>query len=491
MRPFAKLGVALGVLSALSSLNADTGKAAFVISTTRESIALTIYDQHFALVSENRPLSLKAGANTIVLQAISPLIDSSSVLLRWDARSVLRPEIVAHGYDMGVRDTDELLRRYIGKSVRVRRYNSEGKPAGDLEGVLVSADEKGIVIAGVDTARDVPSNGLHVNPQGVLILPDTGDDPTLPALRVQVQSPQTGEATLSTSYMTGGLDWDADYIAVLHGNSQMQLQLWATVTNQTGLSFPEARLTLVTGAQPPESVRTLTLEWMGKRAVELGFAGARPQMLGAPRPLGELYSYPVARVVSLSDSQQSRVLLHEALSVPVRKRYVYRAPILVPGGASPISRDAYRTQAEIVLAFENRKEHGLGLPLPQGSVRLYGQGANGTLQYLGAGNLPAVPNGGRTELSFGRAFDLVGEWLPLKQTGGAKGKTLYEVRITLRNAKPQPVDIQVVQPFSGAWRIVQSTHSHTRLSATAAQWTVRVPANGTAQVQFTAEIRAL
>ena len=346
----------------LSLVYADERPSAPFVSTSRDSIALTIYDQNFALVTENRPLSLKAGANEAVLYAVSPMIDPNSVLLGWDRRSGLRPEILAHGYDMGVQGTDALLRRYIGKSVRVRRYDSDGKFSEELEGTLLSVDERGIVVAGRETVQGRLGDGLYVNPHGVLVLPADAGDSTLPALRVQVQSSQAGEATLRVSYMIGGLDWDADYVMVLRGDSQVQLQLWATVTNQTGLS---------------------------------------------------------------------------------------------------------------------------------GSVRVYELSANGTLQYLGAGNLPATPSGGRAEISYGRAFDLTGEWLPLKQTARAKGVTVYEVQITLRNAKAQPTEVQVVQPFNGAWRILQSSHSHTRLSATAAQWTVKVPARGSAQVRFTVEVRAL
>lgn len=486
MRPLLNL---LGTACFLCLLYADERPSTSFVSTTRELIALTIYDQNFALVTENRPLSLKAGVSEAILHSVSPLIDPNSVLLSWNGRSGLRPEILAHGYDMGVQGTDALLRRYIGKSVRVRRYDSDGKFSEELEGTLLSVDEQGIVVAGRETVQGRPMDGLYVNPQGVLVLPADAGDPTLPALRVQVQSSQAGEATLRVSYMTGGLDWDADYVMVLRGDSQMQLQLWATVTNQTGLSFPDARLTLVSGAPAPETLQTAHFGG-------LGFAGAprragRPMALGAPQPLGELYSYPVERTVSLSDSQQSRVLLHEASSAPVRKRYRFNAPTLLPSGSPIVGKEARRSQAEVTLAFENRKEHGLGLPLPRGSVRVYELSANGAPQYLGAGNLPATPSGGRAEISYGRAFDLTGEWLPIKQTARAKGVTVYEVQITLRNAKAQPAEVQVVQPFNGAWRILQSSHSHTRLSATAAQWTVKVPARGSVQVRFTAEVRAL
>lgn len=83
----------------------------------REQIALTIYDQNFALVSERRPLSLKQAMNEVALLTISPLLDTQSLLFTWDDRPALRPEIIAHTYDLGVQGAGSLLRRYIGKTV--------------------------------------------------------------------------------------------------------------------------------------------------------------------------------------------------------------------------------------------------------------------------------------------------------------------------------------------------------------------------------------
>ena len=156
-----------------------------------------------------------------------------------------------------------------------------------------------------------------------------------------------------------------------------------------------------------------------------------------------------------------------------------------------VGKEPSRGSVEVALIFENRKEHGLGLPLPQGDVRIYEVDRTGVPRYLGAANLPTTPVNRKVTLNFGRAFDLFGEWQPLRQTTPRRNTARYEVQITLSNSKDQPFEVQVIQPFSGSWQILEASQSYERLSATAAQWWVKVPAGGTTRLRFTAEVRAL
>lgn len=465
------------------------------VSTTREQITLTIYDQNFALVSERRPLTLKQGRNEIVLLDISPMLDTQSLWLQWVGRPA-PAEILAHTYDMGVQDGDSLLRRYLGKQVELLQYGSDGRVIGVLEGRLISTEGNRLILEATELSTiasavpQSPRRAIYVNPQGTLRLPVEPDMPLIPALRLQAQAPNEGSAALTVSYLTGGLDWDADYIAVLRGENALKLECWATVTNQTGLTFPNARVSLATGVAPPESVQMVfgaTFEWRTRE--ERSLPGSIARRI-APQPLGEVYTYPIAQAVSIQDARQSRLLLHEAPQVPVQKRYIYRAPSLWANAAPGIGKEARRDKAEVSLVLENRKEHGLGIPLPNGSVRLYETDSNGIPRYLGTANLSATPVNQKITLQVGQAFDITGEWQPLRQKVLGRGKVEYEVQITLRNTKSQPIQVQVVQPFGGGWTILNSTQPYTRASATAAQWTLKVPAGGATSVRFTVRVQS-
>lgn len=86
--------------------------------TAHKRITLTIYDQDFAMVSEQRALLLQSGANAVYLPDISPLIDPQSVLVQRAKTTPLRPELTACTYELGVQSGQPLIRRYVGKQVQ-------------------------------------------------------------------------------------------------------------------------------------------------------------------------------------------------------------------------------------------------------------------------------------------------------------------------------------------------------------------------------------
>jgi hypothetical protein len=60
----------------------------------------------------------------------------------------------------------------------------------------------------------------------------------------------------------------------------------------------------------------------------------------------------------------------------------------------------------------------------------------------------------------------------------------------LTNARPEPVEVEIVQ--AGLWgdvRVIAQSLKGSRRSADEVQWTVTVPANGSAQLTTTFETR--
>jgi hypothetical protein len=59
-----------------------------------------------------------------------------------------------------------------------------------------------------------------------------------------------------------------------------------------------------------------------------------------------------------------------------------------------------------------------------------------------------------------------------------------EFEIDLRNRKASPIRVEVNEPLSGTWTMLRSSHGWTKTSAWAAQFTVPVAANSTAQLKY-------
>src|SRR2546427_6299484 len=96
------------------------------------------------------------------------------------------------------------------------------------------------------TRAEVRQVGLRELPKGLI---------TRPTLVWRVRAPSGGERELEVSYMTGGLDWHAEYVAVLEEDgSSLELSGWASVENRSGATYDDAKLKLVAGTIHPASV---------------------------------------------------------------------------------------------------------------------------------------------------------------------------------------------------------------------------------------------
>ena len=231
--------------------------------TARQNLELTVYAQDFGMVRELRPMQLAKGRNRLRVPDVSKALDPHSVLLRWQGDAPNPPQLVAHSYDLGVDSSDALLKRYLGKPVELVRYGQNGREADRQRGTLmVEAD--GAVVVQTD-------DHFYVHPNGTLVAPANGDIVTIPQLSVQAESPAAQDANLEVAYLTRGLSWSADYVATLSpSSSTLVLECWATVTNHTGVDYPNACRSIGS--------------WAGPTALR-----CRPQGYGNLRALTERY----------------------------------------------------------------------------------------------------------------------------------------------------------------------------------------------------------
>ena len=69
-----------------------------------------------------------------------------------------------------------------------------------------------------------------------------------PQLNWKLATDESGPVNAEISYVTGGMTWDADYNVVAPENGDvLDLTAWVTLTNNSGKSFPDARIQLMAG----------------------------------------------------------------------------------------------------------------------------------------------------------------------------------------------------------------------------------------------------
>ena len=270
---------------------------------------------------------------------------------------------------------------------------------------------------------------------------------------------------------------------------QLDLNGWVTLTNQSGASYPDARLQLVAG-----NVNRVRDE-IAPRA-EVMMAMAAPAAAGRMKEesLFEYHLYTLERPTTLAENQTKQVALLSASQVSVRKEYRLQ-------GADYYYRDAFgeigrAVKPNVFVEFDN-KGRNLGIPLPKGTLRLYKRDKAGNAQFIGEDRIDHTARNETVRVRLGEAFDVSSDrkQTSFKRIAGnnrngdniAIVETGFDVQI--RNAKDEAVTVKVVEPMPGDWEMLAETLPHTKESAHTATWNVTVPAEGKTTLSYRVRIR--
>src|SRR3546814_6706965 len=98
-----------------------------------------------------------------------------------------------------------------------------------------------------DWSSDVCSSDLTTVPGRIVFDSVPAGLAARPVLSAVVVSETAGDAVLDLGYLTGGLDWRADYVGRLDGDA-LALRGLATITNTSGADYNGATVRLVAGA---------------------------------------------------------------------------------------------------------------------------------------------------------------------------------------------------------------------------------------------------
>ena len=146
------------------------------------------------------------------------------------------------------------------------------------------------------------------------------------------------------------------------------------------------------------------------------------------------------------------------------------------------------TNAETAISLKNDKASGLGLPLPAGVVRVYGQDEAGAPQFMGEAMLDHTPEGADVRIAVGRDFDITAEREQKNFVRAGERVVLSTWQVIVKNAKSKPVTVRVVEPISGAFEITRESQPRDKTNARMAEWSLTIPAKGQTVLEYTAKI---
>lgn len=461
----------------VSERDSQSGSAS-IAQAQDESVELTVYNQNIALVRDTRSFDLGQGVNEVRFSDVASQIDPTSVHFR----SLTDPQgtaVLEQNYEYDIVGTHKLMQKYLDQAIElVTQDGSEyqGTLLSGADDVILQDATGGVTVVRLDQIQQFNFPEL---PEGLI---------TRPTLVWLLEAGQGGDQNVEVTYMTGGINWAADYVVQLNeDDTALDLNGWITLDNRSGATYSDAKLKLVAG--DVNVIQKVMVTADRGMAFEEAMPAAPPPV--AEREFFEYHLYDVQRPVTVRDNQTKQIEFTSATDVPAEKFFVYDgAPGLGFYGYG-IPDPGYGTYSNpdvnIYLQIENEEESGLGIPLPAGRVRVYKADVDGSLQFVGEDQIDHTPKDETLRLLLGNAFDIVGE---RRQTDFQQlGRDVIEesFEITVRNHKDEDVEVRVVEHLFrwNEWEIVQESAGHTKLDQGSVEWRLPVPADGESTLTYT------
>ncbi len=476
----AALGLAIGAFllrPAAPAVSAEPEPAETQDQSTtlddQTELAITVYNSDIALIRDVRQLQLPRGTGSLRFMDIAATVNPATVHFR-SLTEPSRVSVVEQNYEYDLLEPDKLLRKYVGRDVTLVRTRQDGGTTRQEE---VTARLLSYNNAPVWRINNEIVTGMHADHIRFPELPESLF--SRPTLIWTVENDGAARHRVEASYLAGKLAWNADYVlTVSRDDKTAGVDGWVTLTNNSGTAFRNAKLQLVAGDL--NRVR----QALGKMVANEMADGRRPaaaQM--AQESFSDYHLYTLGRKTTINNSQTKQVSMLNGTGVPVQKRYVvegqqfYYHNARHPG--API-----KDVVQVFYQFKNEARGGMGMPMPAGTVRVYQEDAKGAVQFVGEDRINHTPKDETLNLKIGNAFDVVCERNQVDFEKIAGNVYEFEYEITLRNHKSVPVTVEVNEPIGGTWRMVRSSHAHTKTAAWAAQFNVPVAADGEAVLKY-------
>ena len=460
----------LFIVIALFSSIVEAGDGEVSKSTVDDQIGVevAVYNNNIGLIKDTRKIILPSGEGELRFMGVASQIMPVTV----HVESLNYPKdfyVVEQNYEYDLINADKLLDKYVGKKVKIIVWNEYQDRKETVEAILLSNNNGQIYKI---------NNEIFVGHPGIKVLPEIPEDLIAkPTLTWLYDNNAAKEHNLEVSYLTNNISWKADYVVVLNkDDTSANISGWVTLDNKSGATYRNASLKLIAG-----DVHRVTEVFRDKPVMMRHMEGrAAPQF--EEKPFFEYHMYDLQRKTTIKDKQTKQVSLLEAAGTKIQKEFI------VEGSQSIFTRQ-YRSNnprqpVNVYIKFVNTEDNNLGIPIPEGIMRLYKTDDKGSLLFIGEDRVDHTPVDEEISLKIGGAFDVVAERLQTDYKQITTRLHESEWEITLKNHKKEDVMVSIIEPLFGNWSVIDNSHSYTKKDAFTIKFDVKVPKDDEVKVKY-------
>jgi hypothetical protein len=430
--------------------------AALAGAVAARDVRVTVYNSNIGVVRDVREANLERGMNEVLMTDVAAQIDPTSVRVEIDGEG----EIAVHeqNFEYDLVNPDKLLQKYLEERLNITTEDGnvyDGTLIGFDGGNLVLDQEAGgVALVSRDKVKDVV---LPPGRKGLVV------KPTL-VWRVEASRPTS--ANVEVAYITDGLNWHAEYVATLGENEKtLGLASWVSVENQSGATYPDAKLKLIAG----DIHRAQKKVGAPMVMYDMARAEAAPRL--EEKAFFEYHMYTLEGTTTIKEKEVKQIQLFPESVVPAVKQYNFDA--------------AEGEGVRVVMKFDNTEKAGLGIPLPAGKVRVFKADVDGSLEFLGEDQIDHTPRDEEVKLYVGDAFDVVVTREQKNYTRVSDHVSVETYEIAISNHKDEDLTVTVTEHIYGEWKITSTTHDYKKTKADTAEFAVPVGANAKTVLTYT------
>lgn len=442
----------------------------------------------YGVVRQGLEVNLVKGRTIIRVSDVPALIDPTTVLFE-SLTDPAATRVVEQSFEFDLTSTAKLLQKYLDHDVTVEQVR--GQSIESIGGTLIGT-QGGLILRLPDgTIRTVS------NYSGVRLATLPGGLISKPTLVWDVAAQRAGVHQSRFSYQTGGITWWTDYNLTLNEGAganacTLDVGAWVTIVNQSGASFPDARLKLVAGdvqrAQPrsPRAENT----YVARAEMSTKVAGFEE------KSFFEYHLYTLGRPTTLANNSTKQIeLFPAARGVNCERSLVYygQAGQYFGGYGAPMTDRNFGNQSskkvDVYLRFANREENKLGVPLPAGKVRVAKlDSADQSLEFIGEDLVDHTPRNETIQIKLGSAFDVVGERRQVDYRSDINAKWIEEdIEIKVRNQKEDAVTVIVKENLYrwSSWSIIKKNQAFEKIDAHTVHFPLSIAKGSEGVVRYT------
>jgi len=435
--------------------------------------SLSIYSDGRVVVRRTLPQSLQKGRNTLTLKVEG-----------LDGATLFSPDTAVAIVSAVVRsptDQDAALTAAAGQTLSFIRARAAGG-ADTLRATVVRSDPPQYRLPDGRYVLSLPGEPI-VPPELVRTIPEA----TL-GLEATQPRPKTDLAYVAD----GAARWEAVYQVVLLA-ARCQVSGTATILPES-LRADSAEVQLVAGsinrARPEAPAPRLS------RAK--GFGLSEVVVTTSEQAVGETHVYQLPGKLSIEPGTPATTALFPRSSAAYTQEFVVPGALPWRGFPGQSQGDDNRVAVQVWYTLKRGRGTPFGdRPLPGGTVQLYQADSAGRLQLVGEASSVHTAPGRDLRVQSGDAFDITAERVqtdyaqeqlaPPKRGMAPRQRITASYKVTISNAKPAPVTVDVREARFGVWRVIESSVAPEKLSATEVRFRIPVPANGDATLTYTVQ----